>query len=834
MATTTIKISQFENYFGGAGWQGAVNSPTAGYPISAYGAWDNADTGSNDYIVSQIKFAASSFFSTVTVNSVTLWLKVDSNNAYSGGSYGDEVYLNASNTNHLTTSYSGTNFGNLTAGTGWKSFNITSLFAGLSSNTDDWYILLFAHNSAGYYTTSFFVGDESGNEAYISIDFTGNESACTAPSSVTVSNETPAPSADVTLFWSGAEAGDWNNIVGYDIYRATSSSGTYQYLKSVATSATYGSTSVTAHSVPGTTYYYKVLTKGAAGESYYSGLSSQYASVTATSTECVAPSVLSLSATVTATNPILSWGGAYAGQGNAITGYDIQYSDSDDDSTWGSWTALKTLYTSNTSGNTIVAINPTLGSYRRYRIMTLGTLEGYDSDWSEASASVRTKSSTVSGMQTPKIVVYEYPHVVSNVEYGPYALDMVNRFHTLIWRRKYQGVGEFALIVPFDENANELLDCGNLIGIAGRNELMLITTKIIDEDDEGNEIITLTGKSMAAMLGMRVVTSSTQSEDGPVGQILSMLRAQKIFCEHYNAGSSMWVNDINANLYADSYGDRRFPDFHWQEPAFTYATDDDIIYQPEKLTSMLDSVISLCKVRGCGLRVTSEYYSSTANTLTMYFELFMGVDRSTGQDENPHVVFDEALGNIIRQTYTNSIENQKTAGYATNGAIDTLSAADLRLVDIMSENNYSSGDQAYINDGTPTANVNGGSGMNRNEIGLSVSEIEEPTSGTNNEKIQVLYDSCKQIGRNEIEKSSEEHAFDVVINANVGQQYLSDYNLGDIVTVRNSRYGISMDAVIAETEETYEPGKNMQVALTLGNPVISLIGRMKQISRRRG
>jgi len=259
-----------------------------------------------------------------------------------------------------------------------------------------------------------------------------------------------------------------------------------------------------------------------------------------------------------------------------------------------------------------------------------------------------------------------------------------------------------------------------------------------------------------------------------------------------------------------------------------------VVYQPEKLISLLDEVLAMCVIEGCGLRVTSEYYTDIADTLTNWLELYKGTDRSVSQDTYPHVIFDEKFGNVRSMVYTHSIENVKTAGYTTNLDIDELAASTLRLVDIMSENAYSAGDQAYINDGTETANVNGGSGMNRDELGIIVSEIVAPDTGTDEEKLNVLYDSCKQAGRNEINKAAAEHTLEVEINPTVGRQYNSDYFLGDIVTARNDRYGVSMDARIAEAEETYQAGKNPEFSLVFGDPAITLLGRIKQITRRRG
>ena len=841
MSVLDIKIAQHKSYMGHDGWGSAIDSPGTGWIASKSMALGESD---NSFEMTQLHFAANALFNIATVHSVTLWLYLGFNSVFASD---QNLHINVSNTDEVSTTISGTNFDNLPPGTGWKSIDITSEFAALTNQSADWYALISCDSDYDYnpYGAQLAGSDTDGYQAYIRVDFTAIPTACTAPTSVSVDNATPAPGASVGLSWSGAAAGNWNTIAGYDVYRANSSSGIYAYLKTVETTETYASTSVLAPAAPGDRYYYKIVTRGSEGPDHYSGLSAQYAEIVATTSNCVAPSVISFNTLVASAPPMMSWANAYGGLGNPITAYRIQYSESADGESWGAWTDFNTLYTTSTGGNALVPIAPTLGYARRYRIQTVGTLAGYDSDWSAASDSVRTSSSSSAGLQAPFLAVYEYPHLVASggepIEKGPYPIGIVGMYHTLTLQREYQGVGEFFVAVPFTQEANELLVCGNfdtvphhLLGIPGRRELMILLEKVISRDSTGVEMITLRGKYMPAILAFRTVTASIQAQDGPVAQIKNLLRNQPIFLEHYDEGTGAWVDDINGDLGADSFGDRRFPDFHWREPTFTYTYDAQIIYQAEKLAGMLDSVIPLCKIEGCGLRVIADYADDTADTLTMWLELYMGIDRSTAQDDNPHVVFSDRLGNILTATYTHNIENKKTAGYATNGAIDTLSGTDLRLVDVTSENAYTAGDQAYINDGTPTASVNGGSGMNRSELGLTVSEIEEPTEGTDDEKIQSLYDSCRQIGRAEIVNSAAEHTLEIVINPAVGPQYRRDYDVGDIVTGIVARYGVSMHARIIKTSETYEPGKDAQIALTFGEAALTLLGRIKQIARRRG
>ena len=109
-------------------------------------------------------------------------------------------------------------------------------------------------------------------------------------------------------------------------------------------------------------------------------------------TNCGAPTTASFSVSLAESAPTLSYSGASSGVANAITGYEIEYAESSDNSTWGSWTALKTVTNSSTSGTTTVNLSSTRGNYRKYRIRTRGAAgSSYYSAWKE-TASVRKNS----------------------------------------------------------------------------------------------------------------------------------------------------------------------------------------------------------------------------------------------------------------------------------------------------------------------------------------------------------------------------------------------------------------------------------------------------------
>ncbi len=107
-------------------------------------------------------------------------------------------------------------------------------------------------------------------------------------------------------------------------------------------------------------------------------------------TACSPPASCSVNATLSEGNVTLSWSGASGGINNAISSYEIQYSDSVDNITWGSWTALTTVTTTATSGSVSVAPPSTRGHYRRFQVRTRGTAgASYYSGWKVSTNSVR-------------------------------------------------------------------------------------------------------------------------------------------------------------------------------------------------------------------------------------------------------------------------------------------------------------------------------------------------------------------------------------------------------------------------------------------------------------
>ena len=195
-------------------------------------------------------------------------------------------------------------------------------------------------------------------------------SAPSAPS-VSVDNASPDAGSVTILRWSGAQSGSFNPIAGYRIMRAESENGAYSQLGNDL-QASVSSATVTAPSVMGSAYYYKVMTLGT-----YSNSDMNLLFATVTAKVYTAPTPPS---SVSADNPtpdagtstILRWEGAQAGTNNPIAGYRVFRASSPD----GNYTQLVNDLPASDSSLEIVAPGAMNASYW-YKVYTLGTKNGF-------------------------------------------------------------------------------------------------------------------------------------------------------------------------------------------------------------------------------------------------------------------------------------------------------------------------------------------------------------------------------------------------------------------------------------------------------------------------
>lgn len=243
----------------------------------------------------------------------------------------------------------------------YRSTNATSGFTSIGTPTGTTLAVTSPASNGSYYYKVVAVGTVGSTQSAQSTataTLTTSFTAPSVPANVAVNKNNVAPSTGATLSWSASSSGTNNPLTGYQIQRATSSSGPWSVLVSSQTGTTLA---VTSRADNGS-YYYQVIALGTYSNSAASASVAYTTSFSAPST----PSNVALSKTTVGASgaSTLSWSASTGGTNNAVTGYRIERATA----SGGPWSVLVNTQTALT-----LAVNgqANSGSSYFYRVTAL-------------------------------------------------------------------------------------------------------------------------------------------------------------------------------------------------------------------------------------------------------------------------------------------------------------------------------------------------------------------------------------------------------------------------------------------------------------------------------
>lgn len=199
------------------------------------------------------------------------------------------------------------------------------------------------------------------------------------------------------------------------------------------------------------------------------------------------------------------------------------------------------------------------------------------------------------------------------------------------------------------------------------------------------------------------------------------------------------------------------------------------------LKNLLTVTTAMAKAGGLGFRV----YADPAEQC-LYFELYKGIDRTESQEENARVTFSNVYFNIDRPRYEENEANYKN--YAIVCGEGEGSARTIVEVDRTN-------------------------GEDRRELLVDARDLFQEEGQSDADYKAVLL----QRGAEKLDEHNRIQSFEVGIKSSSQFRYKTDWDLGDIVTGKQTTWGISMDQRITEVEEVFE-GDAMSVTPTMGTP----------------
>ena len=156
------------------------------------------------------------------------------------------------------------------------------------------------------------------------------------------------------------------------------------------------------------------------------------------------------------------------------------------------------------------------------------------------------------------------------------------------------------------------------------------------------------------------------------------------------------------------------------------------------------------------------------------FEIYKGVDRTTAQGINNRVIFSESYNNLNNAIYRENTQLYKNVAY------------------VGGEGEGSARKIVVVGDAT---------GLERREIFVDAKDIQSEGLSAAEYEAKLRTRGEETLANNRIENT-----FECNTGADANFQYKKNYDLGDIVTVKKNKWGITVHERITEIREIYEFG----------------------------
>lgn len=315
---------------------------------------------------------------------------------------------------------------------------------------------------------------------------------------------------------------------------------------------------------------------------------------------------------------------------------------------------------------------------------------------------------------------------------------VIDNFESLIWTERFHVYGDFQLNVISSVASRTLLTAGTLLAMNQSYYIMRVESVEDDVDAQGKKLLIVKGRSLEAILLDRVAfLSLSDTTTVPKWTITNppATVARKVF------------HDICVTGVLNSYDVIPFIVEGTFLPMSTIPEPVDPITVDITPTTVYDVISSICNTWNLGMRMLRN-----GDTSQLYFDIYAGSDRTTGQTGLTPVVFAPELDNLQNTKELTTIDKAKNVAYVFSPA----------------------GFQAVYPVGVdPTVG-----GFDRRVLVVNATDI----TSTNPDITSAL----TQRGREALANARVYQGFDGEISQSSQYQYGRDYRLGDIVEMRNT------------------------------------------------
>ncbi len=316
--------------------------------------------------------------------------------------------------------------------------------------------------------------------------------------------------------------------------------------------------------------------------------------------------------------------------------------------------------------------------------------------------------------------------------------QVIDVFDSVIWTERWREKGDFELSLNSTRENRSRLKTGTLLACNESFRVMQVEEVEDDYNADGIRTLKVKGPSMEALLedrAAKATLSDTTTEPKWVITGVPTFVARKIFHDICVTGN-LNVGDKIPFIIEGTF----------MTPS-TIVEPDDVITTDLDPQTVYSAIKALADAWDFGFRLLRYF-----DTSQLYFDIYMGNDRTTAQSTFTPVIFTPELDNLQNTSELTTTSKAKNVAYV-------FSPAGFHVV--------------YALDVNPDVQ-----GFERRVLVVDATDI----TADNPDVTAALI----QRGREELSKNQAISAFDGEINPNSLYKYGRDYELGDLVEIHNS------------------------------------------------
>ena len=355
-------------------------------------------------------------------------------------------------------------------------------------------------------------------------------------------------------------------------------------------------------------------------------------------------------------------------------------------------------------------------------------------------------------------------------------LGEIDNYESMFFNRSHHGIGAIELrINRYKKYADTLLK-GNIIFV-DKNKSFLILHREIELDENGKitENWLIKGYALKSIIAQRItIPPSHTSHDNKSGSAETVMK-------HY----------VNNHLVNPVDGRRKIPQL-------VIASDKrrgmHIDYS-SRFKNVAEEMSTLSLTSGLGWDVTLDIANKQ-----WIFDIVEGGNLVAGQSINPPVIFSPQFESLKSLHYTQSELNYKNVAIVAGQG----EGVERRVIEV---GNYAA--------------------INRHEIFIDARDVAETDEDEQPIPVDQILRALTDRGQQQLNELLQEEYLEGQILTNSPFIYQKDYDLGDIPTIQNIEWGVTMDARITDIKEIHETS-GFSIEATFGNSRPTLIQKIKQ------